>query len=80
MTGMPLPQEGMGKDEILHQLADYRAGDVRWQDGRTFGMVYDAGPEAHATIRFCSSGNRIERFVGWASGPAGAQPHALTPP
>lgn len=27
-----------------------RAGDVRWQDGRTFGMVYDAGPDARAPV------------------------------
>ncbi len=24
-----------------------RAGDLRWQDGRTFGMVYDGGPTVH---------------------------------
>ena len=23
---------------------------MRWQDGKTFGMVYDAGPEAHAVV------------------------------
>ena len=27
-----------------------REHDVRWQDGRTFGMVYDAGPEAHELL------------------------------
>ena len=34
----------------MHTLAELRTGDVRWQDGKTFGMVYDAGPEAHAVV------------------------------
>lgn len=37
----------MSKDEVVAALAATRADDVRWQEGRTFGMVYDAGPEAH---------------------------------
>ncbi len=45
---MRLPQHGMSKDEIVDALQGARAGDARWQEGRTFGMVYDAGPEAHA--------------------------------
>jgi len=47
---MSLPQTGMSKDEILEALAAKRVGDVRWQEGRTFGMVYDAGPEAHEVV------------------------------
>lgn len=47
---MPLPQTGMTKAEIVDTLQASRAGDVRWQDGRTFGMVYDAGPEAHDVL------------------------------
>ncbi len=40
----------MTKDQIIQALTDKRAGDVRWQEGRTFGMVYDAGPEAHDVV------------------------------
>jgi sphinganine-1-phosphate aldolase len=40
----------MSKDDIVEVLEAYRGGDARWQDGRTFGMVYDAGPEAHAVV------------------------------
>jgi sphinganine-1-phosphate aldolase len=47
---VPLPQTGMSKDDIVEVLEAYRGGDARWQDGRTFGMVYDAGPEAHAVM------------------------------
>jgi sphinganine-1-phosphate aldolase len=42
---MGLPERGMSKDDIIAALASKRARDVRWQDGRTFGMVYDAGPD-----------------------------------
>jgi glutamate/tyrosine decarboxylase-like PLP-dependent enzyme len=38
----------MSKDDVLAALVAKRAGDARWQDGRTFGMVYDGGPSVHA--------------------------------
>jgi glutamate/tyrosine decarboxylase-like PLP-dependent enzyme len=37
----------MTKDEIVAALAAKRARDARWQDGRTFGMVFDGGPAVH---------------------------------
>ena len=45
-----MPTTGKTKSEILDVLTHMRSGDVRWQDGRTFGMVYDAGPEAHDVL------------------------------
>lgn len=50
MTSMQLNDHGMPADRILAELDAMRTGDVRWQDGRTFGMVYDAGPEAHELL------------------------------
>jgi len=47
---MPLPESGLSKHEILESLTAMRANDARWQEGRTFGMVYDAGPEAHEVV------------------------------
>lgn len=44
---MALPEHGMAKDEIVEALRAKRARDARWQDGRTFGMVYDGGPGVH---------------------------------
>jgi sphinganine-1-phosphate aldolase len=40
----------MTQAEIVDSLAGLRTGDVRWQDGKTFGMVYDGGPEVHAVV------------------------------
>jgi len=45
--GVGLPEHGLGKDAILETLDGMRAGDARWQDGRTFGMVFDGGPDVH---------------------------------
>jgi len=47
---VPLPDVGQTPEDILDALQSMRAHDVRWQDGRTFGMVYDAGPVAHALL------------------------------
>lgn len=47
---MPLPSSGSSKQEILDTLTAMRANDARWQEGRTFGMVYDAGPETHEVV------------------------------
>jgi sphinganine-1-phosphate aldolase len=44
---MPMPSEGRTADEILDDLESKRVDDVRWQDGRTFGMIYDGGPGLH---------------------------------
>jgi glutamate/tyrosine decarboxylase-like PLP-dependent enzyme len=45
---MALPAHGMSADEVINALTAKRSRDARWQDGRTFGMVYDGGPEVHA--------------------------------
>src|SRR5688500_6526117 len=44
---MRLPEHGLSKDEVMAALLAKRANDARWQDGRTFGMVFDGGPSVH---------------------------------
>ncbi|MFW2334129.1 pyridoxal phosphate-dependent decarboxylase family protein [Ilumatobacter sp.] len=44
---MDLPRQGRPVDDIIADLERKRVGDVRWQDGKTFGMVYDGGPGVH---------------------------------
>jgi glutamate/tyrosine decarboxylase-like PLP-dependent enzyme len=48
---VPLPAEGLPRDEILRTLAAKRGSDARWQDGRTFGLVFDAGTETHELLQ-----------------------------
>ena len=47
ITAMDLPQAGRPVDEVLVDLVAKRAGDARWGDGRTFGLVYDGGASVH---------------------------------
>ncbi len=47
---MTLPKHGLSKQQVVEALEATRRGDARWQEGRTFGMVYDAGPEAHEVV------------------------------
>ena len=44
---MALPQHGTSTDDIVAALAQKRSRDARWQDGRTFGMVFDGGTRVH---------------------------------
>ena len=44
---MDFPERGKPAAEILAALTAKRARDARWREGRTFGMVYDGGPEVH---------------------------------
>ena len=44
----PLPRSGRPVDDVIEELAARRSDDVRWREGRTFGLVYDGGPSVHA--------------------------------
>jgi len=52
---MSLPEHGRSHDDILEHLHALRADDANWRDGRTFGLVYDGGPEAHAIAEAAAS-------------------------
>ena len=81
---MPLIHEGRPVDAVIAELQGKRAGDVRWQDGRAFGMVYNGGPSVHEvaeraaslylhenalnTKAFPSLGAIQSEVVGWTAG------------
>lgn len=44
---MQMPQHGRAVDDVIADLELKRGGDARWQDGKTFGMVYNGGPSVH---------------------------------
>ena len=46
--GMGLGQQGRDADEVIAELKAKRVDDARWQDGRTFGLVFDGGPSVHS--------------------------------
>lgn len=47
MALSPLPRSSRSTDDVIADLASLRAHDVKWSEGRAFGMVYDGGPEVH---------------------------------
>jgi glutamate/tyrosine decarboxylase-like PLP-dependent enzyme len=80
---MTMPTNGRSVDEVMADLAAKRDNDVRWEDGRTFGMVYDGGPEVREvaeraaamylhenalnTFAFPSLRSIQSEVVGWTS-------------
>ena len=42
-----LNQSGRTPDDVIAELEAKRTDDVKWEDGRAFGMVYDGGPGVH---------------------------------
>jgi len=42
-----LNQQGRDVDDVIAELEEKRSDDVKWEDGRAFGMVYDGGPSVH---------------------------------
>lgn len=43
---MRIPERGSPKDDVLSTLEAYRADDMAWRDGRTWGYVFDPGAAA----------------------------------
>jgi glutamate/tyrosine decarboxylase-like PLP-dependent enzyme len=79
-----LAREGRPVDDVIDDLTAKRANDVRWKDGRAFGMIYDGGPSVHEvaeraaqlylhenalnTKAFPSLGEIQSEVVGWTAG------------
>jgi glutamate/tyrosine decarboxylase-like PLP-dependent enzyme len=75
------PQKGRSVDEVIGELRAKRADDVKWSEGRAFGMVYNGGPSVHEvaeraaalylhenalnTKAFPSLGQIQQEVVGW---------------
>lgn len=78
-----LPEHGRAVDDVIADLAAKRDGDVRWRDGRTFGLVFDGGPSVHEAaeraamlylhenalnpMAFPSLGRIQSEVVGWTA-------------
>ena len=79
----PPQQQGRPVHEVIAELEAKREGDVSWERGRTFGMVYDGGPSVQEvaeraarlylhenalnTQAFPSLGEIQREVVGWTA-------------
>ncbi|MFT3809863.1 MAG: aminotransferase class V-fold PLP-dependent enzyme [Micropepsaceae bacterium] len=80
---MSLPHQGQPADAVMAELIAKRTRDVRWNEGRTFSLVYDGGPSVHEvaeraaalylhenalnTKAFPSLGQIQSEVVGWTA-------------
>src|SRR3990170_4179994 len=48
---LPFPARGRPKEEILAEMRLARDRDVRWRDGRVFGLVYQIGEEVEDLLK-----------------------------
>ena len=55
MGNHSLPSQGRPANEVLADLAAKRDGDVRWAEGRTFGLVFDGGTDVRAVAEEAAS-------------------------
>jgi sphinganine-1-phosphate aldolase len=81
---MEMPRTGRNVDDVIADLTAKRVDDLRWQEGRTFGLVFDGGPGVHAVaeqaavmylhenalnpMAFPSLGEIQDEVVGWTAG------------
>lgn len=80
---MKLTETGRPVDDVINDLHEKRTGDVKWQDGKAFGMIYNGGPSVHEvaeraaklylhenalnTMAFPSLGQIQKEVVGWTA-------------
>lgn len=50
-TSRQLPATGQSPADILAAMQSFRADDARWQDGKTFSLVFDPGEEARQLLK-----------------------------
>ena len=50
-----IPEVGRAHDDVLRTMEAFRAGDADWRDGRTWSLVYYAGPEHHELLKKASA-------------------------
>lgn len=44
---MTFPKEGRLVDDVISSLHEKRLNDVKWREGKAFGMIYNGGPSVH---------------------------------
>ncbi len=52
---MKFPEKGRAVDDVIEALNDKRENDVKWKDGKVFGMIYDGGPGVHEAAERAAS-------------------------
>ena len=48
---MQIPATGRDERSLFDAMESYRSGDMPWRDGRTWALVYDAGPDVERVAK-----------------------------
>jgi sphinganine-1-phosphate aldolase len=48
---MPIPKQGLTREEVFERLEAFREHDMKWREGRTWAYVYDPGRETEEVIK-----------------------------
>ncbi len=48
---MRMPEQGFEMVEVFERMQEIRAADADWREGKTFGYVYDAGPDVEEVAK-----------------------------
>ena len=48
---MQISEKGMAEEEVFAQLDAFRKDDLKWQEGRAFGYVFDPGKDVMAVSK-----------------------------
>lgn len=67
---MTFPKKGRAADALLAELEARKANDVRWQEGRVFAYIYDAGAEAMDVVKKAYSAFLTENGIDPTSFPS----------
>ena len=52
---MAFPESGRPVDDVIGDLHAKRENDVKWKEGKAFGMIYDGGPTVHEVAEKAAS-------------------------
>jgi len=67
---MRFPQQGQSPADLLENLQARKCNDVRWEDGRVFAYIYDAGEEAKQLLKDAFSMYMMENGLDPTSFPS----------
>ena len=45
------PGQGIPRDQLINKMKTLRANDLKWEDGRVFSLIFEAGEEANALLK-----------------------------
>ena len=49
------PEAGRPVEDVINDLHEKRQDDVKWQEGKAFGMIYNGGPSVHEVAEKAAS-------------------------